>query len=177
VVLLPDTGGEASAEAEARKLAQLGVASIIVEAPRSAPTRARAFDDMVTAVQLALAKLRKRPDVDPRRVGFIGEGVGAHVGAVALGREEGSVAAAVLADIGGVVVPSPKYAPERWLERASGTQLLFQRDSAARAMTQAEVKQLLLAAPPGTLMEQYDDLGAQAEAVRDSWMKLKLLAN
>jgi hypothetical protein len=54
--------------------------------------------------------------------------------------------------------------------------LLFQRDLAKRAMTEAEVKRLVIASPPGTLMEQYDDLGAAAEAARDDWMKIKLLS-
>ncbi|HET9025630.1 MAG TPA: hypothetical protein VFN64_13725 [Burkholderiaceae bacterium] len=176
VVLLPDTGAKTLAEKEAGRLAQLGVASIVVEGPAAAPKNARAFDDAVTAVRLALAKLRKRPDVDPERIGFIGEGVGAHVGAVVLGHEKGAVPAAVLANIGGEVVPSRVYAPARWLERANGTHLLFQRDSAKRAMTQAEIRRLLLAAPPGTIMQQYKRLGANAQVARDGWIKSQLLA-
>jgi outer membrane lipoprotein SlyB len=176
VVLLPDTNNRPAAAGEAKRLAHLGIASIVVESPKDVPDKVGTFNKAVTEVELAIALLKKRDAVDPNRIGIIGEGVGAHVGAVAIGRNPRAVAAAVLADIGGVVVPSVKFAPERWLKRANGVQLLFQRDLAKRAMSDAEVKRLVVASPPGTLMEQYDDLGAQAEAARDSWMKIKLLS-
>jgi pimeloyl-ACP methyl ester carboxylesterase len=176
VVLLPDTGNRAGAAAEGKKLAQLGIASIVVPSPANVPDQAEAFNKAVAQAQVAIALLGKRHNVDRNRIGLIGEGVGAHVGAVAIGRNPRAVAAAVLADIGGVVVPSPKFAPERWLKRAGGIQLLFQRDLARRAMTDAEVRRLVIASPPGTLMEQYEKLGDQAQAARDDWMKIKLLS-
>lgn len=176
VILLPDTNNAAAAAAEATKLSQLGIATFVVAAPKKVPDRVSTFDRAVTRVELAITLLANRGDVDRNRIGIIGEGVGAHVGAVAIGRNPGAVAAAVLADVGGVVVPSRKYAPARWLGRANGIQLLFQRDLAKRAMSDEEARRLVLASPPGTLMEQYDDLGAQAEAARDAWMKIKLLS-
>ena len=176
VVLLPDTNNRAAADSEAKKLARLGIASIVVASPDQVPDHPSAFSKAVMRVAAAVALLKKSAGVDPNRIGIIGEGVGAHVGAVAIGREPGAVAAAVLADIGGSVVPSARFAPERWLKRADGIQLLFQRDLARRAMTAAEARRLVLASPPGTLMEQYDDLGAQAEAARDAWIKIKLLS-
>jgi pimeloyl-ACP methyl ester carboxylesterase len=176
VVLLPDTGNAAAANAEAQMLAKLGVGALVVRGPADAPTQAAAFDAAVAEALAAVKKLRAQPGVDPHRIGIVGEGVGAHVGAVAIGRAPTSVGAAVLADIGGVVVPSPKFAPERWLRRAVGIQLLFQRDTAKRAMTTTEVKDLMATAPPGTLMEQYKSLGAAAQTSRDAWIRQKLLA-
>jgi hypothetical protein len=176
VVLLPDTADRASADNEANKLAKIGIGAFVVAAPASAPTDPTAFDRVVGTALKAVKMLRRRNDVDRRRIGFIGEGVGAHVGAVAIGRDPDSITAAVLADIGGVVVPSSDFAPERWLEKAHGTQLLFQRDTAKRAMTDAEVKRLLTASPPGTLMEQYKVLGSSAQLSRDKWIKRTLLA-
>jgi dienelactone hydrolase len=176
VVLLPDTGNAGSANAEAARLAQIGVGALVVAGPRSAPTQANAFDSAVAQALAAVKKLRSEPGVDPQRVGIVGEGVGAHVGAVAIGRDPASITAAVLADIGGTVVPSPRFAPDRWLRRAVGIQLLFQRDEATRAMTSPEIKKLMLASPPGTIMQQYKDLGTAAQTARDAWIKQKLLA-
>lgn len=176
VVLLPDTTDSARADSEAKKLARLGVGALVVVGPGSVPSQEGAFDQAVAAALKALKTLRARDDVDRQRIGFIGEGVGAHVGAVAIGRRPGAVSAAVLADIGGVVVPSAKFAPEKWLARANGIRLLFQRDTAKRAMTQQEVARLMDASPPGTLMEQYQALGASAELARDRWIKQQLLA-
>src|SRR4051812_779828 len=176
VVLLPDTGDSASAEAEAQKLSALGIGTFVVKGPSAAPTNAAAFDQAVAVTLAAVKKRRAMPGVDPRRVGIVGEGVGAHVGAVAIGRQPAAVAAAALADIGGGVVPSPQLAPERWLSRANGIQLLFQRDEAKRAMTKDEITRLMTAAPPGTVMQQYKDLGEAAQKARDAWIKQKLLA-
>jgi dienelactone hydrolase len=176
VVLLPDTGNGANANGEAQKLAKLGVGALVVAGPPAAPTQVGAFNTAVAETLAAVKKLKAEPGVDPHRVGIVGEGVGAHVGAVAIGRNPMAITAAVLADIGGVVVPSPAFAPERWLKRAVGIQLLFQRDEAKRAMTSAEIRRLMLAAPPGTLMEQYKQLGTAAQKSRDSWIRQKLLA-
>jgi hypothetical protein len=175
-VVLPDTRNESRASAEAQKLAKLGVTTIVVNGPTNAPTDPTAFERAVGEARLAVETLRRRPGIDPNRVGLVGEGVGAHVGAVAMGRAPRSVAAAVLADIGGVVVPRKSYAPEHWLRRALGVDLLFQRDVAERAMTRREVKRLMLASPPGTLMQQYKSLGADAEAARDQWIRDHLIA-
>jgi hypothetical protein len=177
VVLLPDTGKTGGADAEAQSLAKLGVGALVVVGPSAAPTQATAFNQAVSETLLAVKKLRAMPGVDPHQIGIVGEGVGAHVGAVAIGRDPTAISAAVLADIGGVVVPSPKFAPDRWLSRAEGIQLLLQRDTAKRAMTQAEVTRLMNAAPPGTLMEDFKNLGPAAQAARDGWIKQKLLAS
>jgi hypothetical protein len=171
VVVLPDTGGKAAATTEARKLSRLGIGALVVEGPSSAPNERDAFETAVSAVQLAVAALKKRDGIDPHRIGLIGEGVGAHVGAVVAGRNPGLISAAALADIGGTVVPTPAYAPYRWLEKAAGIRILFQRDLGARAMTEDELAKLIDVAPPGTLMEQYKELGAPAQQARDRWIQ------
>jgi dienelactone hydrolase len=171
VVLLPDTGDKASATAEAKKLSRLGIAAHVVEGPASAPKDPKAFERAVSVVQRAVADLKKRDGIDPHRIGLIGEGVGAHVAAVVAGRDPGLISAAALADIGGTVVPSPAYAPYKWLGKAAGIRILFQRDLGARAMTEEELAKLIDVAPPGTLMEQYSDLGTAAERARDRWIQ------
>jgi hypothetical protein len=176
VVVLPSTDDVSRARREASKLVAMGVGVVIVPSPAAAPEDPRAFDSAVARTLAAVDRLARRADIDPQRIGLIGEGVGAHIGAVAMGRKPSAINAAVLADIGGVVVPSNKYAPERWLSRAIGPQLLFQRDKGKRSMTQAEVKRLLLASPPGTLLEQYGELGSAAEVARDRWIKEHLIA-
>lgn len=177
VVLLPDTGNGRTTDAnrEAGKLSKLGVAALVVAGPPDAPKDAAAFDLAVSEALAAVHHLKKQPGVDPNRIGIVGEGVGAHIGAVAIGREPSAISAAALADIGGIVVPSPTFAPDRWLRRATGLKVLFQRDLAKRAMTPAEVKKLMVVSPPGTLMEQYKDLGDSAELSRDTWIKRQLL--
>ena len=176
VVLLPDTGNEAGATAEAKKLSKLGITAVVVKGAASAPREVKAFEAAVTEAQRAVADLKKQPGVDPNRIGMIGEGVGAHVGAVVAGRKPGSILAAALADIGGVVVPAKKYAPAPWLERATGIRVLLQRDLGARAMTEEELAELIDVSPPGTVMEQYDDLGAAAQRARDRWLQDQLVS-
>lgn len=174
VVILPDSGGDGTAEA--KKLAQLGMETVVVNGPASAPRQPAAFEAVVADAQRAIASLKKRASVDPTRIGVIGEGVGAHVGAVVAGREPGLISAAVLADIGGVVVPSKRYSPARWLEKAAGIHVLLQRDLGARAMSEEELAELIDVAPPGTVMEQYDDLGATAQRARDRWLEDQLVS-
>ena len=173
VVLLPDTGKHGAAEA--KQLSKLGMETLVVNGPASAPRQRAAFEAAVADVQRAIASLKRRPSVDPNRIGMIGEGVGAHVGAVVAGRDPGLISAAVLADIGGVVVPSKKYAPAPWLARAAGIRVLLQRDLGARAMSEEELAKLIDVAPPGTVMEQYDDLGIAAQRARDRWLEDQLV--
>jgi pimeloyl-ACP methyl ester carboxylesterase len=175
VVLVPESGNKSGASAEAERLAALGVAAMVVASPADAPKDPAAFNRAVAAASRAVGELRRRPGIDPYRVGMIGEGVGAHIAAVAIGRKPGSVSAAVLADIGGVVVPSRRFAPERWLARARETDVMFQRDLGQRAMTSGEIRRLLLAAPPGTLVQNYKDLGVAAQTARDRWLKARLI--
>ena len=176
VLLLPDAGKTAAANAEASKLSKLGLGALVVAAPSVAPTQAAAFESAVAQTLAAIKQLRSESGIDPSKVGIVGEGIGAHVGAVAIGRAPTAISAAVLANLGGAVGPSPKYAPEFWLHRAGDVALLFQRDTTAEAMTAAQAKRLIISAPPGTLMEDYKQLGSAAETSRDTWLKQRLLA-
>ena len=176
VVLLPDSGNRADAEAEAKKLSKLGLVAVVVQSPASAPKSVRGFEAAVAEVQRTVARLRKRSGVDPERIGLIGEGLGAHVGAVAAGRDPGLISAAALAGIGSGALPSRKLAPERWLGRATDARILFQRDLADSSVDLEEIRRLVLAAPPGTLMQQYDGLGSAAQAARDEWIHGRLTA-
>jgi hypothetical protein len=149
---LPNAEDMGRARGEAAKLSRLRIGSIIVPSPAAPPTRPGAFDSAVAGALLAVKTLQRRDDVDPHRIGIIREGVRAHIGAVAMGREPTAITAAAFAEIGG--------------RRGNGT----------RAMTRAELKRLMFAAPPGTLLEQDDQLGPSAEAARDRWIRSELLA-
>src|SRR4051812_23367847 len=50
VVLLPDTGGKATATSEAQKLAKIGFGSLVVEGPATAPKDVKAFETAVHTV-------------------------------------------------------------------------------------------------------------------------------
>jgi hypothetical protein len=175
IVLLPDVGAAARAKGEAAALAARGFATIVVDGPATVPTKPVEFQRAVKQARLAIDQLRSKSGIDAARIGVIGEGVGAHVAAVAIGGASRPVAAAVLADVGGVVVPSGEFAPAKWLAHARGTEVLFQRDLGERAMTQAEVKRLLLASPLGTVMHNFKKLGAGAQKDRANWLAAQLI--
>jgi hypothetical protein len=42
-------------------------------------------------------------------------------------------------------------------------------------MTEEELAKLIDVSPPGTLMQQYDELGTAAEAARDRWLRGQLV--
>ena len=176
VVLLPDTGDKAAATAEATRLAKLGLASLVLAGPATAPTSAAEYRQALAQARKAVQTLRKRSDIDPIRVGIIGEGVGAQIAAMAAGSAPRTVAAMVLSDLGGRKLPAANLAPERFLEKAFGTDVLFQRDLSNTALTNEEVKRLVLSAPPGTLMQQYKQLNAGSQVERDKWMRDHLAA-
>lgn len=88
---------------EALSLAKAGVVSLLIDAPFSRsgeskrdfdPTVTRPADDrniyIQTVVDLrrGVDLLSSRPDVDPKRIGFIGHSYGAHTGAVLAGVEK-----------------------------------------------------------------------------------------
>jgi hypothetical protein len=176
VVLVPDVGERRRALAEAANLAEVGVGALVVNGLRSRTTGPGGFQTAVREALAAVKKLQALSGVDQHRIGIVGEGLGAHVGAVAVGERPDGVTAAVLAGIGDAPLPSKEFEPERWLKRATGIQLLFQRDNTKWSMTSAEITRLMIASPPGALMQQYKGLGDAAQRARDIWIKNMLIA-
>jgi dienelactone hydrolase len=176
VVFVHDlAAGEGEAMEEAKRLAPTGIASLVLTGEHGASADAKAFAADVKQVAAAIAVLRKRPDVDPDRIALVGEGNGARVAAVILGEERGRLRGAVLADLGVAGGGGGRYAPERWLEKARGSMVMLQRSLSRDRTTDAELKQLLLAAPPGTLVYDYKELDRAAQQARDRWLR-KVLA-
>ena len=176
VVFVHDlAAGEGEAMAEAKRLAPKGVASLVLTGGHGASPDAAAFAADVKQVAAAIAVLRKRPDVDPDRIALVGEGNGARVAAVILGEEGGRLRGAVLADLGAAGGGAGRYAPERWLEKARGSMVMLQRSASTERTTDEQLKQLLLAAPPGTLVYDYKELDLTAQTARERWLR-KVLA-
>src|SRR4051794_39884443 len=172
VVFVDDlAAGKDEAMVEASRLAQQGVASLVL-AGAYRPTRdAAKFGSYVDQVRGVIADLRKRPDVEPDRIALLGEGTGARVAAVVLGKEHGALRGAVLADLGTAAGGRGTFAPQRWLGRSPGSQVMLQRSADDDRTTDAQIKQLVLAAPPGTLVYEYPRLDAKAQAERDRWLR------
>jgi dienelactone hydrolase len=172
VVFVHDlAAGKDLAMVEASRLARQGVASLVL-AGAYRPTRDGAeFAAYVDQVRGVIADLRKRADVDRNRIALLGEGTGARVAAVVLGKERGTLRGAVLADLGAAGGGGGKFAPERWLGRSPGSPVMLQRSADRDRTTDAQIKQLVLAAPPGTLVYEYKGLDAQAQAERDRWLR------
>ena len=176
VVFVRDlASGAGEAMAEAKRLARKGVASLVLTGEHGATPDAAAFAADVKQVAAAIAVLRKRPDVDPDRIALVGEGNGARVAAVILGEEGGRLRGAVLADLGAAGGGAGKYAPQRWLEKARGSMVMLQRSASTERTTDEQLKELLLAAPPGTLVYDYKELDLAAQTARERWLR-KVLA-
>ena len=97
---------------EALSLARVGAVSLLIDAPFSRsgeskrdfdPTVTRPGDDRDIYIQTVVDLRRgvdlllSRPDVDPKRIGFIGHSYGAHTGAVLAGVEKRIIAFVIMA--------------------------------------------------------------------------------
>ncbi|HYX75926.1 MAG TPA: acyl-CoA thioester hydrolase/BAAT C-terminal domain-containing protein [Gaiellaceae bacterium] len=126
----------------------------------------------VVAVRRAIELLRRRPDVDPARVGFVGWSAGARTGAILSGVQR-DLPAIVLMSAGAVPVgiyahASPKSLrptitkeltlvdPLRYVERARGRDLMLQDGRNDQVVPHSALLELLKAAPPGTTVRWYD---------------------
>lgn len=177
VVILANAGEAASAQAEAQALGRLGVAALVVRGRAPAQSSSSGIEVEVARLLAGISKLAKEPGIDKTRIGVVAEGPAAHAGAVAVGRAPDAITAAVLIDVGGPTV-SNRYTPERWLSRAPATRVLLQQqDASPDALTRAEITRLMVAAPPGTLLQHYRKLNGQARVARDTWLKNTLLSD
>jgi dienelactone hydrolase len=126
----------------------------------------------VVAVRRAVDLLSARPDVDPKRIGFVGWSAGSHTGAILAGIEP-RLQAVVLMSCG--VAPVSEYAalagqalrapirrylgsidPLRYIRRAQASSLLLQDGRADTVVPRAALLTVVQATPPGSRVRWYD---------------------
>jgi dienelactone hydrolase len=147
----------------------------------------------VIAVRRGIDLLRRRPDVDPSRIGYVGWSAGARTGAIVAGVEP-RLRTVVL--MSGGATPISSYAgrapaalrpairrylgavdPLRYLPRATGSALLLQDGRRDQIVPRSALDALAHAAPTGTTVRWYDaDHGLNANAYHDQlvWLARKL---
>jgi uncharacterized protein len=199
---------------EAMVLARRGTVALLVDAPFARPERAGAnfprFDERDRADQVQLVvDLRRgvdlllaRPDVDPKRLGFLGISFGAATGGLFAGVEKRIAAYALVAGDGGMVShfhaldPEndplqrlPKEQAQRWLDlmasieairfvgRAAPAHLLFQNGRQDRTVPPSAAKEFQDAGSQPKTVLWYDTdhrLGRQAIQDRQEWLADRL---
>jgi dienelactone hydrolase len=147
----------------------------------------------VIAVRRGIDLLRRRPDVDASRIGFVGWSAGARTGAILAGVEPRFHAVVLMS---GGASPISSYAarapaslrpairrylgavdPLRYVRRASPSRLLLQDGRRDQVVPRSALAAMARAAPRGTTVRWYDaDHGLNASAYRDqlTWLAQKL---
>lgn len=147
----------------------------------------------VIAVRRGIDLLRRRPDVDASRIGFVGWSAGARTGAILAGVEPRFRAVVLMS---GGASPISSYAarapaslrptirrylgtvdPLRYVRRASPSRLLLQDGRRDQVVPRSALAAMARAAPTGTTVRWYDaDHGLNARAYRDqlTWLAQKL---
>ena len=147
----------------------------------------------VIAVRRAVDLLRRRADVDPARIGFVGWSAGARTGAILAGVEP-RLRAIVLMSAGAAPVsvysarapaalrPTVRRAlsrvdPLRYIRHAKGSALLLQDGRRDAVVPRAALAALARAAPRGTAIRWYDAghaLDVKAYREQLAWLTRKL---
>ena len=147
----------------------------------------------VIAVRRAVDLLRRRADVDPARIGFVGWSAGARTGAILAGVER-RLRAIVLMSAGAAPVsvysarapaalrPTVRRAlsrvdPLRYIRHAKGSALLLQDGRRDAVVPRAALAALARAAPRGTAIRWYDAghaLDVKAYREQLAWLTRKL---
>jgi dienelactone hydrolase len=155
--------------------------------------QARLEERDVIAVRRGIDLLRRRPDVDPSRIGYVGWSAGARTGAIVAGVEP-RLRTVVL--MSGGATPISSYAaraptslrpairrylgtvdPLGYVPRATGSALLLQDGRRDQIVPRSALDALARAAPKGTTVRWYDaDHGLNAKAYHDQlvWLARKL---
>ena len=126
----------------------------------------------VLAVRRAIDLLARRPDVDPRRIGFVGWSAGAHTGAIVAGVEPRLRAVVLMSGganpISAYAAQAPrslrpavrrylgKIDPLRYLPRARREALFLQDGRRDSVVPRRALQALARAAPRGTRIRWYD---------------------
>jgi dienelactone hydrolase len=147
----------------------------------------------VISVRRAIDLLRRRPDVDPSRIGYVGWSAGARTGAILAGVEP-RLRTLVLMSAGSSPISSytvrapaslrptirrylPIVDPLRYVRRANSSTLLLQDGRRDQIVPRSALEALIGAAPAGTTVRWYNaDHGLNANAYRDqlTWLAQKL---
>jgi predicted esterase len=147
----------------------------------------------VIAVRRGIDLLRRRADVDPSRIGFVGWSAGARAGAILAGVEP---RLRTLVLMSGGATPISVYAarapaslrptirryltivdPLRYVGRANPPGLLLQDGRRDQVVPRSALDAVVAAAPKGTTVRWYDaDHGLNAKAYHDqlAWLTRKL---
>jgi dienelactone hydrolase len=147
----------------------------------------------VIAVRRGIDLLRRRSDVDPSRIGFVGWSAGARAGAILAGVEP---RLRTLVLMSGGSTPVSAYAarapaslrstvrryltivdPLRYVGRATASGLLLQDGLRDQVVPRSALDAVVAAAPKGTTVRWYDaDHGLNAKAYHDqlAWLTRKL---
>jgi dienelactone hydrolase len=147
----------------------------------------------VIAVRRGIDLLRRRPDVDSSRIGFVGWSAGARAGAILAGVEPRLHTVVLMS---GGATPISSYAarapaslrpairryltivdPLRYLGRATPTTLLLQDGRRDQVVPRSALDAMIRAAPTETTVRWYDaDHGLNARAYHDQrvWLVQKL---
>jgi predicted esterase len=186
VIYLHGAGGDRSElVVPSTWLAARGAISLVITAPSTASPQPAGLKNVaflrwqaqiqardVVAVRRAVDLLAHRPDVDPKRIGFVGWSAGAHTGAILAGVEH-RLRAVVL--MSGGVAPVSAYVllakpwlqpairrylgaidPLRFLPHARAAGLLLQDGRQDRVVPEEALKTFARAAPHGTRVRWYD---------------------
>jgi dienelactone hydrolase len=147
----------------------------------------------VIAVRRGIDLLRRRPDVDPRRIGYVGWSAGARTGAILAGVET-RLRTVVLMSAGASPISSyvarapaslrpairrnlETVDPLRYVRRADPSTLLLQDGRRDQIVPRSALRALARAAPTGTTIRWYDaDHGLNPKAYHDqlAWLAQKL---
>jgi dienelactone hydrolase len=200
----PDTSNRTEFLKDAEEIAQHGAIALLVDMPWSVPGwfRNRNFNDdydfsirQVQNLRRALDLLTRRPDVDPKRVAYVGHDFGATYGAILLGvdsRVHYAVLMAgtpVLSDwflLGSRVVDKERAAyiekmtpldPVNFLGKARSVPLLLQFATKDRFIPKDKAEMFANSAKEPKDFRWYEsdhELNEQAASDRNAWLEQRL---
>ena len=207
IVLMHGMPGTArNVESEAKLLANYGAVVIAIDAPfarRNGPPILFTDQDRTEQIQLikdlqrAVDVLRSRPNVDSKRLAYVGFSYGGAMGSLFVGIEQRIKAAALVVGDGGLVshLTGPEDSnlmaslscaarvgwframvpiePIRFIPHASPTMLLLQSGRLDALVPEADAKDLQAAAPQPKTIRWYDaghGLNQQAMLDRHDWL-------
>ena len=206
VIYLHGAGGDrTSMLGQAFGLAAHGAAALLLTAPssvtaasgKSPVAKLHDYRDSVVAdviaVRRAIDVLSERPEVDPKRIGFIGWSAGARTGAIVAGLEPRLHGVVLMSagstDVGAYVDKAPASLrkelrqtlddidPLRWIAKADVASVFLQNGSHDTVVPRSALDAMIAAAPKGTALRWYDAghaLNDQAYTEHLEWLQARL---
>jgi dienelactone hydrolase len=207
VVLVHGSGGDRNELLEqARRLAERNVVALTITEPSTSnpPARGRSIDETlrrlqagqvrdVVAVRRAVDVLQSLPQVDPKRIGYLGWSAGARNGTFVAASEARVKALALLsagaAPVSAYVANAPpllrarvrrvlkRIDPIRYVALARPRTLLLEDGRRDEEVPRSALENIIRAAPPGTQVRWYDTphaLDAAAYRHAFAWLEQRL---